>query len=134
MCGIIGYVGNQQAVPVVIEGLRRLEYRGYDSAGIAVINGGKIEVRRRPGKLHGLLKAIQDAQRVRRDLFARNRMRFARNALETRLRRDRFLRNRPRRLARAFPQRHAGLRESTDSTSARSREAARAVRSSPTTS
>src|SRR5215470_5637351 len=60
MCGIIGFVGDQQAVPVVIEGLRRLEYRGYDSAGIAVISGGKIEVRRRPGKLHGLVKAIQD--------------------------------------------------------------------------
>ena len=60
MCGIVGYAGSQQAVPVVIEGLRRLEYRGYDSAGIAVINNGKIEVRRRPGKLQGLVKAIQN--------------------------------------------------------------------------
>ena len=58
MCGIGGYVGSQQAVPVVIEA--RLEYRGYDSAGIAVINDGKIEVRRRPGKLQGLVKAIQN--------------------------------------------------------------------------
>jgi glucosamine--fructose-6-phosphate aminotransferase (isomerizing) len=60
MCGIVGYVGKQQVVPVVIEGLRRLEYRGYDSAGIAVVKDGSIQVRRRPGKLQGLVKLLQD--------------------------------------------------------------------------
>ncbi|OEU51223.1 MAG: glutamine--fructose-6-phosphate aminotransferase [Desulfuromonadales bacterium C00003096] len=51
MCGIVGYFGQQQATPIIIDGLRRLEYRGYDSAGIAIINGGKIEIRRAKGKL-----------------------------------------------------------------------------------
>ncbi len=55
MCGIVGYVGSQQVVPVVIEGLRKLEYRGYDSAGIAVINhAGEMQVRRAEGKLRNL--------------------------------------------------------------------------------
>src|SRR5205085_7601704 len=59
MCGILGYIGPKRVVPVVIEGLRKLEYRGYDSAGIAVVNGtGKLEIRRAPGKLRNLEEAI----------------------------------------------------------------------------
>jgi glutamine---fructose-6-phosphate transaminase (isomerizing) len=59
MCGIVGYIGPKKVVPVVIEGLRKLEYRGYDSAGIAVVNGSKLEVRRAPGKLRNLEEALQ---------------------------------------------------------------------------
>ena len=58
MCGIVGYVGAKQVVPVLIEGLRRLEYRGYDSAGVAVVNNGSIEVRRSAGKLRRLEDAL----------------------------------------------------------------------------
>ncbi len=54
MCGIVGYVGPRQALEVVVDGLRRLEYRGYDSAGIAVVNQGKIESRKKAGKLANL--------------------------------------------------------------------------------
>jgi glucosamine--fructose-6-phosphate aminotransferase (isomerizing) len=54
MCGIIGYVGTDEVVPVLLDGLRRLEYRGYDSAGIAVMGAEDIGVLRAAGKLHHL--------------------------------------------------------------------------------
>ena len=59
MCGIIGYVGPQQAAPILVEGLRRLEYRGYDSAGLALVNGS-IHLRRAVGKLRNLDKLLLD--------------------------------------------------------------------------
>ncbi|HUE88623.1 MAG TPA: glutamine--fructose-6-phosphate transaminase (isomerizing) [Vicinamibacterales bacterium] len=60
MCGIIGYIGDKPVVPVLIEGLRRLEYRGYDSAGIAVVNGHGLEIRRSAGKLIHLENVIAE--------------------------------------------------------------------------
>ena len=54
MCGIVGYIGPQDASSVLVNGLRRLEYRGYDSAGVAVLHGGAMDMRRSVGKLHVL--------------------------------------------------------------------------------
>jgi glucosamine--fructose-6-phosphate aminotransferase (isomerizing) len=60
MCGIVGYVGSQQVVPVIIEGLRKLEYRGYDSAGIAVVDHkGEMQIRRAEGKLRNLEEVLR---------------------------------------------------------------------------
>src|SRR4030066_2166526 len=59
MCGIVGYIGARETARVLIDGLKRLEYRGYDSAGIAVFHRGRIEIRRNEGKLkklEGLMK------------------------------------------------------------------------------
>ena len=58
MCGIVGYVGPRDAVSIILNGLKRLEYRGYDSAGVAVINGNQIEVRRDAGKLSQLIDLV----------------------------------------------------------------------------
>jgi glutamine---fructose-6-phosphate transaminase (isomerizing) len=58
MCGIIGYIGPKDVVPVLIDGLRRLEYRGYDSAGVAVVRNGTVDLRRSAGKLSNLEEAI----------------------------------------------------------------------------
>jgi len=58
MCGIVGYIGSQQATPIILDGLKRLEYRGYDSAGICTLQGGRSTVRRSEGKLFNLEKLL----------------------------------------------------------------------------
>ena len=61
MCGIVGYVGDKSAVGIIVDGLRRLEYRGYDSAGVAILGAdGKLEVRRAPGRLKALESTLRD--------------------------------------------------------------------------
>jgi glucosamine--fructose-6-phosphate aminotransferase (isomerizing) len=59
MCGIVGYVGDKSAVGIIVDGLKRLEYRGYDSAGIAVLDGGVLQVRRAAGRLKALEGALR---------------------------------------------------------------------------
>ena len=56
MCGIVGYVGGQQAAPILLEGLTRLEHRGYDSAGLAVLGGSGLRIGRRAGRVRDLAR------------------------------------------------------------------------------
>src|SRR4051812_33701421 len=66
MCGIVGYVGKRPAVDILLKGLKRLEYRGYDSAGIAVFRDGKIDVKKSKGKLENVEKLLNgEAERFR---------------------------------------------------------------------
>ncbi len=63
MCGIVGYVGRDEALPIILEGLRRLEYRGYDSAGVALVDG-RLAVVKRAGKLDELVRALEAGDRL----------------------------------------------------------------------
>ena len=63
MCGIVGYVGERNATEVILDGLKRLEYRGYDSAGLAVLNANGLVIRRSPGKI-GNLEARLEPRRA----------------------------------------------------------------------
>ena len=62
MCGIVGYTGMQNAAPVLLEGLKKLEYRGYDSAGIAVLNDGRISISKVTGRIAGLAEKTEDGK------------------------------------------------------------------------
>ena len=61
MCGIVGYVGKAEAAPILLDGLRRLEYRGYDSAGVAIVDGDHVETRKCAGRIAGLSQLLSES-------------------------------------------------------------------------
>ena len=69
MCGIVGYTGTKKAVPILVDGLKKLEYRGYDSAGIATLEEKKITVTKNKGRVKNLEELLQNEQ-VAEDTFS----------------------------------------------------------------
>jgi glucosamine--fructose-6-phosphate aminotransferase (isomerizing) len=65
MCGIVGYVGRSEAAPILLDGLRRLEYRGYDSAGVAIVDGDRVETRKCAGRIAALEKLMAESPRTK---------------------------------------------------------------------
>ena len=64
MCGIVGFTGSQEAAPILLDGLKKLEYRGYDSAGIAVVDGAQIHLSKVTGRIAGLCEKTDDGRAV----------------------------------------------------------------------
>ena len=69
MCGIVGYIGKEQAAPIILDGLLKLEYRGYDSSGIAIMNGNTIHVKKAAGRLKVLCDLTKGGDIIRSNTY-----------------------------------------------------------------